>query len=216
MLLLSEGELDEDALLWDRALLSIKRVQLSDADLDHCFNPWHRESRAYERIDECVKYSARSFFPEYFGTAKLLYSSCPRSWRLANPNHGDVCAKILELLDEPQPCQDEHDLQLSDYSITSAKEQLYSGSMDLEYIHIFIHFCEMVETLHGAKIIHGDLKPDNLIDYAIGGRPILLDFSNSWTYSDSMPCLDPFKKKPRTFDERRIAELDAIKYDVLL
>ena len=82
---------------------------------------------------------------------------------------------------------------------------IHSGSMDPEYIHIFIHFCEMVENLHCAKIINADLKANNLIDCAIGGRPVLLDFSKSCTYLNNIPCLDPFKKKPWTFEERRIA-----------
>ncbi|KAH9211365.1 hypothetical protein DL95DRAFT_392544 [Leptodontidium sp. 2 PMI_412] len=168
----------KDELAWDRALLLRKGVQVSDADLNYYFNPWHRESRAYERIDECVKGSARSFFPEYFGAAKLPYSCCPKPWRWAYPDQGDVCMVILELLDQRQPCQDEHDLRLSDESLISAKK-LHADSMDPEYIHIFIHLCEMVETLHQAKIIHADLKEDNLIDFAIGGRPVLLDFSIS-------------------------------------
>ncbi|KAH7418728.1 hypothetical protein BKA64DRAFT_655078 [Cadophora sp. MPI-SDFR-AT-0126] len=204
----------KDHMAWDRALLLKKGVQVSDADLNYCFNPWHRESRAYERIDERVRGSARSLFPEYYGTAKLLYSSCPEPWRRANPDHGDVCMVILELLDQPRPCQDGHDLRLSDYSLILAKN-LHSDSMDPEYIHIFIHLCEMVETLHHAEIIHADLKEDNIIGFAIAGRPMLLDFSKSWTYSDNIPCLDPFKKKPWTFEERRIAELDTIKFTVL-
>ncbi|KAH6724412.1 hypothetical protein BKA61DRAFT_588416 [Leptodontidium sp. MPI-SDFR-AT-0119] len=204
----------KDELAWDRALLLRKGVQVSDADLNYYFNPWHRESRAYERIDECVKGSARSFFPEYFGAAKLPYSCCPKPWRWAYPDQGDVCMVILELPDQRQPCQDEHDLRLSDESLISAKK-LHADSMDPEYIHIFIHLCEMVETLHQAKIIHADLKEDNLIDFAIGGRPVLLDFSISWTYSDNIPCLEPFRRTPRTFEERRIGDLYGIEYMVL-
>ncbi|KAG4439707.1 hypothetical protein IFR05_004785 [Cadophora sp. M221] len=163
----------KDGMEWDRSLLLRNNVQVSDDDLNHYFNPWHRESRAYERIDECIKGSARTFFPKYFGAAKLPYSCCPTPWRQANSNESDVCMVVLGLLDQrqpqpqPQPCQDEQDLRLSDESLISAKK-LHSDLMDPEYIHVFIHLCEMIETLHKAKIIHADLKEDILIDLAIG------------------------------------------------
>jgi hypothetical protein len=63
-----------------------RNIVVSDIDLDSFFNPWHRESRAYEHIDDHIKGPARSLFLEYYGTAKAPYSSCPDTWRLKFPD----------------------------------------------------------------------------------------------------------------------------------
>jgi len=83
---------------WDRVILSKKDISVSDNDLDSFFNPWHRESRTYEHIDTNIKGPERLFFPKYYGTAKIPYSSCPARWRWSFPDHGDVCIVVLELL----------------------------------------------------------------------------------------------------------------------
>jgi serine/threonine protein kinase len=199
---------------WDRALLAKKNINISDADLDSFFNPWHRESRVYEHIDNHITGSERSFFPEYYGSTKLPYLSCPTVWCRTFPDHGDVCIVVLELLEIPRINLRLPELTLNESSLNTAK-QLYSEIKNYEYIHIFIHFCEIIDILHRIKIIHSDLKPDNLIDYSITRSSVLFDFSRSWVSMDNLPCLDPFKRKPKTFEERRDSELNAIKHIVL-
>lgn len=201
---------------WDRMLLSKRNIVVSDTDLDSFFNPWHRESRAYEHIDDHIKDPERSFFPEYYGSAKVPYSSCPDMWRWAFPDHGDVCIIVLELLDKPRFSPRLPELSLSNPSLMKAK-QLYSELKDYEYVHIFVHLYEMADILHQIKIIHSDIKPENLVDYSITRSSVLFDFSRSWvSMNNSVPCLDPFKTKPRTFEERRDSELDAIRRMVFL
>jgi serine/threonine protein kinase len=200
---------------WDRMLLSKKGISVLDADLDSYFNTWHRESRAYEHINDHIKGPARTLFPEYYGTAKLPYSSCPDAWRRAFPDHSEACIIVLELLDNPRSGCRLPDLNLSKFLLMRAK-QVYCESKDYEYTHILIHLYEIVDILHQTKIIHSDIKPDNLIDYSVTKSSVLFDFSRSWVSMDSLPCLDPFQRKPKTFEERRASELDGVRNLVLL
>jgi len=195
-------------------LLFKKNIIVSDKDLDSFFNPWHRESRAYEHIDSHVKGPERSFFPEYYGTTKIPHSSCPDTWRRTFADHGDVCVIILELLEKPRFSPQLPELNLSEPFLSTAK-QVYSESKDYEYVHIFVHLYEMINTLHQIKIIHSDLKPENLIDYSVTRCSVLFDFSRSWASMDSLLCLDPFTRKPMTFEERRDSELQSIRRLVL-
>jgi serine/threonine protein kinase len=198
---------------WDRNLFMKKKIYISDSDLESCFDPWHRESRAYERLDSLVKGPFRSLFPEYYGTTKIPYASCPISWKVSNLDHGEVCIVVLELLEGPSAPLT-HNVILSDQSLAMARK-LYLEGNDCECVHMFTHTCEMVDILHRAKIIHGDLKPDNLLDHDSAGKPVLLDFSRSWTYVEDLPCLDMFKRQPRKLKERRLGELGDIKYMVI-
>jgi serine/threonine protein kinase len=200
---------------WDRMLLLRRGIFVSDADLDSYFNPWHRESRAYEHIDDHIKELARTWFPEYYGTAKLPYSSCPDAWRRAFPDHGKVCIIVLELLDNPRSSCRLPDLSLSKFLIMRAK-QVYWESNDYEYTHIFVHLHEIIDILHQIKIIHSDITLDNLIDYSVTKSSVLFDFSRSWVSVDGLLCLDPFQRKPKTFEERRASELDGVRSLVLL
>jgi serine/threonine protein kinase len=200
---------------WDRTLLAKRNIIVSDTDLDSFFNPWHRESRAYEHIDDHIKGPERFFFPEYYGTAKVPYSSCPDAWRRNFPDDGDVCIIVLELLEKSRFSPGLSELRLSESLLMTAK-RLYSELGDYEYVHIFVHLSEMVDILHQIKIIHSDVKPDNLIDYSVTKSSVLFDFSRSWVSIDSLPCLDPFKKEPKTFEERRDSELDGVRRLVLL
>ena len=200
---------------WDRKLLSSKMITISDTSLKHCFNPWHRESRAYERIDKHITGPLRSLYPQYYGSAALRYSSCPFEWRRKFPDHGNVDMIVLELLDQQRPSSQLPEMNLSASLLSMAKE-IYLNLGNREYIHIFIHLCEMVDILHRVGIIHADIKPENLLDYTVMSSSVLFDFSKSWVYADDLPCLDPFQKKPRTFEERRNGELESIKRLVLL
>lgn len=194
--------------------MSQRNISISDADLDSCFDPWHRESRVYEHIDDFIKGPTRYLFLEYYGTITLSYSACPDAWCQKFSDHGGVYGIVLELIEQPRSCQILQEVDLNDSFITMTK-QLWTEIKDHEYIHIFVHLYEMVDLLHQINIIHADVKPDNLADYDITKSSVLFDFSSSWVYTDNLPCLDPFKRKPRTLDERRDGELDAVRQFVI-
>lgn len=65
-------------------------------------------------------------------------------------------------------------------------------------------------------IIEPKVNLDNPIDYSLPKILILFNFSRSWVSMDNLLCLDPFKKKPKTFEERRDTELDGVRRMVLL
>ncbi len=125
-----------------------------------------------------------------------------------------MCVVILELLDKPRDSPELPKLSLSNSLLRKAK-QLYFQQKDYEYIHVAIHLYEIFDTLHQIRIIHSDIKSQNFIDYAITGSPVLFDFSISWVSMNGLLCLDRFRRKPRTFEERRDSELDYIERLVL-
>ena len=189
---------------WDRSLLSKRKIWINDTDLDTCFNLWHRESRAYEHVDRVVNEPMRSFFPKYYGTLELAYTACPKAWRCAYPEHGKVGAIVLELLSESRPWPT---LPKSYRSILLPKaRQLYCDLGDVEYVHIFIHLSEAVETLHGIGVIHGDVQADNI------SHSVLFDFSKSWVFSEGLPSID--QGRMRTLKDRQKGELAGI-YDMV-
>lgn len=158
------------------------------------------EGRAYEHIDRKISEPDRSLYPRYYGTLELAYSSCPKAWQRAYPDHGKVGAIVLELLLESRPWPTLPELYQSS-SLFRAR-QLYSELGDVEYVHIFIHLSETVDTLHNIGIIHSDIKAENI-------RPsVLFDFSKSWVYMKDLPCLD--RGQPRTLKQRQEGELKAI------
>lgn len=141
----------------------------------------------------------------------------PYSWPDAFSNSIDVHCVVLESVEktaEKPTATILSEVKLSEASSMMAKV-IYAKTKSCQDVHVFIHFCEMIEKLHQAQIIHGDLKHDNLLDYSIAQRPVLLDFSRSWTYTDDLPCLDPFRREPRRFEERCLAELLVIREMVL-
>ena len=185
---------------WDRSLLLSQGIRIEDADLNACFNLWHRESRAYEHIDRKVSEPKRSLYPRYYGTVEIAYTSCPKAWQCIYPAHGKVGAIVLELLSESRPWPILPELYWSG-SLSRAR-QLYSELRDVEYVHIFIHLLEIVDTLHNIGIIHSDVKAENV------RRSVLFDFSKSWVYTEDLPCLD--RGQPRTLEQRQEGELKAI------
>lgn len=198
----------------DRKRLLKKGITVSDADLDSCFNLWHRESRAYEHIDRYIPGPQRSLYPEYYGTSKVPHQLCPAAWRHAHPEEIIVCIIVLELFEEPRPRGIVIDLSLSTSSLKMAKE-LYSGMKNHEYIHIFIHLCEMLDTLHQIGVVHGDVKPENLINCSVTGFAVLCDFSIAWVYTNSRPRLDRFLRNPRTLEEASNGEREGMKHMIV-
>lgn len=81
---------------------------------------------------------------------------------------------------------------------------------DPEYVHIFVHFYEMVNTLHQVNVHHRDLKNDALTDFEVTKASVLFDFSMSTVYTD-LPCLDVYLRKPRTFERVRAGEIELVK-----
>jgi len=65
---------------------------------------------------------------------------------------------------------------------------------------------EKIEVLHGARVIHGDIKPDIFMNSA----SVICDFSRSWSWDEDNdePCIDPFSQRrgPRSFETRRKGE----------
>jgi serine/threonine protein kinase len=195
---------------WDRKRLLKKGITVSDADLDSCFNLWHRESRAYEHIDRYIPGPQRSLYPEYYGTSRIPHYRCPAGWRYASPDQSMVCIIVLELFEEPRSRKVPIDLSLSTLSLQMAKE-LYSGMKDHKYIHIFIHLCEMLDPLHQTGVIHGDIKPENLINCSVAEIAVLCDFSIAWVHTNGRPCLDRFQHKPTTLEEDIEGEREGMK-----
>jgi hypothetical protein len=97
-----------------------------------------------------------------------------------------------------------------------AAKQLHPKSKDHEYVHIFVHLYEIINSLDQIKVIHADFKLVNLVSYAVTKSSVLFDFRESWVYMNSLLCLDPFKRNPRTFEDRSDSELDSIRRIVLL
>jgi hypothetical protein len=189
---------------WDRNLLSRRKICIEDADLDTCFNLWHRESRAYEHIDRHINEPIRSFFPRYYGALELAYTACPKAWQRAYPEHGKVGAVVLELLSESRAWPTLPESYASG-SLLRAR-QLYSELGDVEYVHTFIHLSEIVQTLHNIGIIHGDITAENI------SRSALFDFSKSWVFIGGLPSID--HGSIRTLNERQEGELIGV-YDMV-
>jgi hypothetical protein len=179
---------------------------VSDKAIENFFDPWHRESRTYEQIDQHIAYPARNFVPGYYGTAMIPHSSCPKLWRRTVPDEGPVQVVVLELLNGPRNLEQPRFTEVNELSLSKAKEL----HLDLESTHIFLHIREMVDTLYNARISHGDIKPDAFVDYGLIGGQAMYDFSKSWVANYRSPCLDPFSRRPRRLDEHFDGELEAV------
>ncbi len=194
----------------DRARLRRKGYDVSDKALENYFHPWHRESRAYEHMDCHIPYPARQFFPKYYGTALIPFSSVPAYWTRTMPHEEKVPVVVLELLEGPRSCNKSNELRISEQSLERAKvllPQLGDGP-----VHVFIHLMDIIETLHSARIIHGDIKSDAFADYDLTRGLAMYDFSLSWVSIDGIPCLDPFHDKPRSFGEQSSIERKDVEY----
>jgi len=185
--------------------MRLRQYKLSDAELEDRFHPWRREVRAYEHIDKYIQGLKRNFFPKYYGTTKLKSSLCPRAWHYTHNTTEEVPIIILELLDGIEMHNEEYDLQISDLTRHTA-QGLYSDGLDAEYVHIYVHCMEKIEALHGARIVHNDIKPDVFMN----GASVVCDFSNSWSWDKDSdePCLDPFRPRqgPTSFETRSEGE----------
>lgn len=76
---------------------------------------------------------------------------------------------FIELQDGTKTSGAPVELQISGITRQKAHE-LYEEGIDIEYTHIYIYCMENIEVLHNAKIIHGDVKPDILINCALVDR----------------------------------------------
>ncbi|OBT77824.1 hypothetical protein VF21_03259 [Pseudogymnoascus sp. 05NY08] len=137
---------------------------------------------------------------------------CPREWRTPY-NTEEVPIILLELLDGVEIHNAQGDAQISDSTRRHAQE-LYNDGLDTECVHMYIHCMEKVEVLHGARIIHGDIKPDVFMNSA----SVICDFSMSWSWDEDEdePCLDAFSHRgPRSFETRREGEQDSLRAMVM-
>jgi hypothetical protein len=208
--------------------LGQRGYHLTNEAMEILFYAWHRESCAYEHMEKHIPEWAREYFPVYYGTTTIPFSSCPLSWQHSwakkkAPAQEGVCAIVLELLEGPRtPSQrpliisderliPERQLNISDESVESASALL--DSLDVSTVHVYVHVMEIVEVLHNARVIHGDIRHDAFLDYSVTGAEVMLDFSKSYVYSEDkkIPCLDPFRRSPRTIDERKKGENIAVR-----
>ncbi|ELR02807.1 hypothetical protein GMDG_05744 [Pseudogymnoascus destructans 20631-21] len=192
----------------------LQSYNLSDAELEARFHPWRRERRVYEHIDKHISYPTRQFFPIYYGATMLSWKLCPREWRTFHNNREDVPIIILELLDGIEVHNAQGDVRISNSTRQYAQE-LYKNGLDAEYVHIYIHCMEKMEVLHGARVIHGDIKPDVFMNCA----SVICDFSRSWSWDEGKeePCLDAFSphRGPKSFEDRRKGEQDSLRTMVI-
>lgn len=65
-------------------------------------------------------------------------------------------------------------------------------------------------------IVELKVNLDNPVDYLLMKALVLFNFSRSWVSMNNLLCLNPFKKKLKTFEKRRDTELDGVRRMVLL
>ena len=106
------------------------------------------------------------------------------------------------------------------YTVIRALERLYTRERPArKHWKHNAHYtarCLFIYSKSAIIIVGQKVNLDNPIDYSLKKTLVVFNFSRSWVSIYNLLCLDPFKKKLKTFEERRDTELDGVRRMVLL
>lgn len=156
-------------------------------------DPFLVESRAFEHIQRCCPDSHRVYFPQYFGVLTDIKRDKYSVDYLSRPR-----AIVLEAI-KPELAS-RRILAAETRSAVSLTEHIEKFSEELEnivlshfekswYQSLFSDRLRRLMALHNIGITHGDVKDDHFRLPEDFYDTVLYDFSSSYTFSPSRPCL---------------------------